>query len=61
MSRKEGLYAIYKGDTFIDVGTAKELARSQGIKIETVRFYASGASKRRAGTSTNRLEVFRVE
>lgn len=61
MSRKEAVYAIYKGDTFIDVGTAKELARSQGIKIKTVWFYASGASKRRAGTSTNRLEVVRVE
>ncbi len=61
MSRKEGLYAIYKGDTFIDVGTAKELARSQGIKVKTVQFYASGASKRRAGASTNRIVVVRVE
>ncbi len=61
MSRKEGVYAIYKGDTFIDVGTAKELARSQGIKIKTVQFYASGASKRRAGTSTKRIVVVRVE
>ncbi len=61
MSRKEGVYAIYKGDTFIDVGTAKELSRSQGIKVKTVQFYASGASKRRAGTSTNRIVVVRVE
>ena len=34
-------YAIYKGDKFIDIGTAKELAKKCNVKPETIEFYAS--------------------
>lgn len=29
-------YAIYKGDTFIDIGTAKELAARHNLKVGTI-------------------------
>lgn len=34
-------YALYKGDKFIDIGTAKELAKKCNVKPETIEFYAS--------------------
>ena len=39
--RKIVEYAIYKGDKFIDIGTAKELAEKCNVKPETIEFYAS--------------------
>ena len=44
---KENVYAIYKGDKFIDVGTAKELAEKFGILEESVRFFSYPANLRR--------------
>lgn len=35
------IYALYKGDKFIDIGTAKELSKLMDIKIETFWFYMS--------------------
>lgn len=41
IKRKTTEYAIYKGDKFIDIGTAKELAEKCNVKPETIEFYAS--------------------
>ena len=41
IKRKTIEYAIYKGDKFIDIGTAKELAEKRNVKPETIEFYAS--------------------
>lgn len=35
------IYALYKGDKFIDIGTSRELAKIMDIKIETFWFYMS--------------------
>lgn len=32
-------YALYHGDTFIDLGTAEHLAELLGVKVQTVKFY----------------------
>ncbi len=32
-------YALYHGDTFIDIGTIPQLARRQGVSSHTIRFY----------------------
>ena len=32
-------YALYHGDTFIDIGTIPQLARRQGVSPHTIRFY----------------------
>lgn len=42
-------YAIYRGDTFVDLGTAKELAERLGVKENTIYCYASKSKKYRYG------------
>ena len=42
------IYAIYKKDELLAMGTANEVAILLKIKPQTVRFYASAAQKRRA-------------
>ena len=34
------IYGLYKGDKFIDVGTAQEIAERQGITPQTVKYLA---------------------
>lgn len=45
--RKRKEYAIYKGEKFLGVGTAKELALEFGISDHTIRFMASEECRRR--------------
>lgn len=41
MSRKYvKQYALYKGEEFIDIGTAKELAEKIGSTVNTIFWYA---------------------
>lgn len=42
------IYAIYKGDEYVDMGTAEELAERLGVKVSTIRFWRSKANHRRA-------------
>lgn len=42
------LYALYKGDDFVDIGTSKELAKIIGVKMNTIWFYASEKWKERS-------------
>ena len=44
---KPKTYAIYKGDTFVDLGTVAYLSKKYGISEETIRFYASPVYRRR--------------
>lgn len=44
---KEKEYALYKGDTFIDLGTKKYLAEKMGVKISTIHFMTTPAYKKR--------------
>lgn len=44
---KENVYAIYKGDKFLDIGTKKELAKRFNVKPETIGFLASPSQLRR--------------
>ena len=50
-------YALYKGDTFIDLGTMNEIAQRQGIPVATLRSY--GGAKRNAGRD-NALIVVKI-
>jgi hypothetical protein len=47
MAQREKIYALYKGDTFIDVGTKKELAARNGIEVKTIGFYATPSQRKR--------------
>ncbi len=41
-------YALYRGDTFIDVGSKQRLARRIGVSIDTITFYMSPSHLRRS-------------
>lgn len=40
------IYGLYRGDKFIDVGTAKEIAERQGLKPKTIRWLAGCKSNK---------------
>ena len=41
------LYALYRGDEFLDIGTKYELAEKFDVKPETIVFYASPSYQKR--------------
>lgn len=55
MSKKK-IYAVYKGDKFLYVGTAKECAEYFQVDIETVYWWKSLANRRRANKNKIRRE-----
>lgn len=40
-------YAVYRGDDFIDIGTADELAKEFGVTAKTVKWWAKPSNIRR--------------
>lgn len=46
--RKKDIYALYRGDEMLDVGTADELAEKMGVKRDTVLWLSTPAAHRRA-------------
>ena len=40
-------YALYKGDTFIDIGTKEYLANKIGVDVRSIEFYMSPTYQRR--------------
>jgi hypothetical protein len=47
MGVQASVYALYKGDKFLDLGTKKELSERTGIKLKTLDFLASNINKQR--------------
>lgn len=41
------VYAVYKGEECLAIGTAKEIAEQLNIKPKTVHFYGTPAHKKR--------------
>lgn len=41
------VYALYKGDEFLDIGTLKQLSEKHNMKLSTLRFLSSPANRRR--------------
>lgn len=45
MSKKEHMdYAIYKGDEFVDIGKASELAEKYGLQLKTI-YWKAGSNR----------------
>lgn len=44
---KPKIYALYKGDELLEIGTKKELAEKFGVKTETIGYYSTTAYQRR--------------
>ena len=51
---KEKIYALYKGDMFIDLGTAKDLAKKRNVKIETIKFLSTPSNLRKIERRKNK-------
>lgn len=59
MKRHE--YALYKGDKFIDLGTAAELSKRTGLSESTIYFYLSPAYLRRIKKKDKCYIVIRID
>lgn len=46
-------YALYKGDTFIDLGSKEYLAKRINVDVRTITFYATPTYRKRAKTEYN--------
>lgn len=56
------IYALYRGDDFIDVGTATEIGKRQGMTPKSLRFLASPAYWRRLdGKGEHALLAIKLE
>lgn len=51
------MYAVYKGDKFIDCGTIGELSRKLGISRDTLKWYTYPAYKKRTEGKENTIVV----
>uniref|UniRef100_UPI0035A03AB6 hypothetical protein n=1 Tax=Jeotgalibaca porci TaxID=1868793 RepID=UPI0035A03AB6 len=55
------IYALYKGEELMSIGTIKEIAKSFGVKPRTVMFYQSPAYTKRTSESKGRRLVLLEE
>ncbi|WP_375379805.1 hypothetical protein [Listeria booriae] len=56
MKSKE--YALYRGDTLLQIGTAEELAKFKKVKRKTILFYATPSYRKR--TSDKSLRTIKL-
>ncbi len=54
------MYALYKGDEILTIGSIKELALYLNVSIETIRFYTTPTYRKRCKKGNNYL-VIRIE
>ena len=58
------IFAVYKGDEFIVLGTAKECSDFTGLKESVIRWHATPAGQRRSESRQDQsraLRIIRVE
>ena len=56
------IYAVYRGDKFIDLGTAYQLAHKLNVSPETIKFYTTPTYKKRMKNSyEKRIIVIKIE
>lgn len=51
------IYAMYKGEECLGIGTLKELAELLNVKYETIAFYLTPTYKKRIKNSKKRREL----
>lgn len=55
------VYALYKGDKFIDIGTKAQLMVKHNMKYETITFYLSNAYKKRLKERDSKDAIIIIE
>ena len=61
MSRKKCIYALYRGDTFIDLGTIEELAKKEKVSEKTIQYYRTPAYRRKFKSDESRKVLIKIE
>lgn len=61
MKKTNNIYALYKGDKFLDLGTADDLAKYLNVTKRTILFYNSKVYKERRKKGNNYYIVIKVE
>lgn len=64
MSKEQNMnqiYAIYKGDEFLFVGTKSECAAYLGVSLDTIYFYSTPAHWKRREKSNNALLTIKLD
>lgn len=56
--KKLMVYALYKGETFLATGTARELAEERGVQRNTISYIGSNAYRSRLKEDHNALVAF---
>ena len=51
---REKIFALYKGDTFLGLGTAKELAKERNVNPEFIRYLSTPSNLRRINNRKNK-------
>lgn len=59
--KKNKVYALYKGEECIAIGTVIQLAKATNVKIDTIQFYTTPTYKRRCKNSNNRRVLVELE
>lgn len=54
---KEKVYALYKGEELLEIGTKKELAERFGVKVKTISFYNTPSYTKRTRPEKGRRLV----
>ncbi|WP_165851224.1 hypothetical protein [Streptococcus sp. AM43-2AT] len=54
---KSKVYALYKGDELLEIGTKKELAEKFGVKPKTIAFYNTPSYTKRTSHNKGRRLV----
>lgn len=55
------IYAMYKGEQCLAIGTIIQLSKELGVSIQTIRFYLTPSYKKRVKKGKNRRELIKVE
>lgn len=59
--KTKSIWALYKGDELIGIGTIQELAELTNVKENSIRFYYSPTYKKRMKNGKNRKTLVLVE
>ena len=57
----EAVYALYRGDELIDVGTKKEIAERRNIKPSTVSYLTTPSYQKRLKPGSQALRAYRID
>lgn len=59
--KQQAEFSMYRGDTLVHIGTAKECAAQLGIKLSSFQWYTTPTGKRRIENRKNRDKCLYID